>query len=113
MQTQSLVANIKVPKFILQTQKSLNCTGLHFSNARSLAVTTHKEPLRQGFVNISSKSVPSSPDKIGVQALSDFWVMLECVVFYGYGSVGIGPSRFSRTGLFSKAGRRLVAHCGK
>ena len=39
--------------------------------------------------------------------------MLECVVFYGYGSVGIGPPWFSRTGLFSKAGRRLVAHCGK
>ena len=103
MQTQFLVANIKVTRFIiLRTQNSLNCTCLHFSNARSPAVITHnyKDPLRQGFVNISDKSVSSSPDIMRVQAHSDLWAMLECVVFHGH---GIGRCESARHGSIGPA----------
>ena len=72
MQTQSLVANIKVTRFILRTITKIpsHSTCLDFSNARSPAVITRKEQLRQAFLNITCKSVPFSPENQGVRALS-------------------------------------------
>ena len=60
MQTQSLLANIEVTRFILQTQRSLYSTCLSFYNTRSPAVITHKEPLTQACANITYKYVPAS-----------------------------------------------------
>lgn len=91
MQTQSLVANIKVTRFTLRTVAKIlsDSTCLHFSHARSPAVITHKEQLRQGFVNITFKSVPSSSENLGIRVLSELWggdhlartncPMLECI----------------------------------
>ena len=75
MQTQSLVANIKITKFILRTVRKIpsDSTCLLFSNARGPAVITHKEQLRQDFLNIMCKSAPSSSENLGARALSELW----------------------------------------
>lgn len=38
-----------------------------------LHVITHREQQRQAFINITCKSVPSSPEHLGVRALWELW----------------------------------------
>ena len=52
----NLCGKYKERRFILRTEKSFYSTCLHF------AVITHREQLRQAFVNITCKSVPSSSE---------------------------------------------------
>ena len=54
------------PRNILVNYKFALCQG---KTSSSMHVITHREQQRQAFINITCKSVPSSPEHLGVRAL--------------------------------------------
>ena len=65
----------KERRFILRTVKypfKLHVCTLPRQDVQ-LHVITHREQQRQAFINITCKSVPSSPEHLGVRALWELW----------------------------------------